>query len=159
VTAGIAVVPASMAAGTRSAGSPPVAGAWRLHSLNNGAPEVKSGAFTLTSHLFVSGLHLTLGPGAETPCGTGSIAVEVLGEQQLNRNPRNDLGGATNEYAVSSPTNVITPVEVKVVVNGKQEAGAMEIAFGPGTRGGAHTGGDLYYDNGNCDLGFGVSKA
>jgi hypothetical protein len=54
---------------------------------------------------------------------------------------------------------VITPVEVKVVVNGKQEAGAMEIAFGPGTRGGAHTGGDLYYDNGNCDLGFGVSKA
>jgi hypothetical protein len=110
LTAGIAVVPGSMAAGTRSAGSPPVAGAWKLHSINNGAPEVKSGAFTLTSHLFVSGFHLTLGPGAETPCGTGSITVKVLGAQQLNRDPSNDLGDPTNEYAVSSPTNVITPV-------------------------------------------------
>ncbi|HEX4521367.1 MAG TPA: hypothetical protein VH063_17470 [Gaiellaceae bacterium] len=159
VTAAIAVVPASMAAGTRSAGSPPVAGAWKLHSANNGAPEVKSGAFTITSHLFVSGFHLTLGPGAETPCGTGSITVKVLGQQQLNRDPSNDLGGPTNEYAVSSPTNVITPVKVQVVVNGKHESGAIEIAFGPGTRGGPHTGGDLYYDDNNCDLSFGATKA
>ena len=158
VTAGIVIVPASIGAGTKSAGSPPTAGAWKLHSINNGAPEVKSGAFTLTSHLFVGGFHLTLGPGAETPCGTGSITVKVLGEQQLNRNPSDDLGGTTNEYAVSSPTDVTTPVKVQVVVNGKHETGALEIAFGPGTRGGARTGGELDYNDNTCEVGFGVTK-
>jgi hypothetical protein len=159
VTVGIAFVPASMAEGTKSAGSPPVAGAWKLHSGNDGAPEVKSGGFTITSHLFVSGFRLTLGPGAESTCGTPNMTVKVLGEQQLNRDPLSDLGDPTDEYAVSSPSDVITPVAVKVVVNGKQQAGALEIAFGPGTRGGARTGADVYYNDNNCELQFGVSKA
>lgn len=158
-TAASVLAPASLATGTSSAGSPPLAGAWKLHSINNGAPEVKSGAFTLTSHLYVSGFQLTLGPGAEIPCDTtGSTTIKVVGEQQLTRDPTNDLGNPTDEYAVSSPTNVTTPVKVTVIVNRKHEAGAIDIAFGPGTRGGPHTGGDLYYNDNNCDLGFGVTK-
>jgi hypothetical protein len=159
LTVGIALVPASMAAGTRSASSPPAAGTWKLHSINNGAPEVKSGSFTLTSHLFVTGFQLTLGPGAEIPCGTGNITVKVVGDQQLTRDPTNDLGDPSNEYAVSSPTNVTTPIKITVTVNGKHQAGAIDIAFGPGTRGGPHTGGELYYNDNNCDLAFGVTKA
>jgi hypothetical protein len=119
---------------------------------------VKNGSFTITSHQFVAGFHLTLGPGAESPCGTGKITVTVSGQQRLIWNPLSDLGNPSNEYAISSPTDVINPVNVTVSVNGKRQAGQLEIAFGPGTKGGAHTGGDLYYNAGNCDIGFGVKK-
>ena len=159
VAAGVAIVPLAAARNLGSAGLPPAVGAWKLHSINNGAPEVKSGSFTVTSHQFVTGFRLTLGPGAESACGTGAIAVKVLGEQKLLRDPPNDLGGPTDEYAVSSPTDVTAPVDVKVTVSGKPQAGQLEIAFGSGTRGGARTGGELYYGSGSCDIGFGVAKA
>jgi hypothetical protein len=156
---GCGVIPVAMAGGTRLAGAPPVAGAWKLGSANNGAPEVKSGGFTVTSHQFVTGLHLIVGPGAETACGAPGRVVKVLGEQRLLRDPPSDLGTATNEYAVSSPTNVVEPVSVKVTVNGKRQAGQLEIAFGAGTRGGRRTGGEVYYGHGTCDLFFVVAKA
>ena len=142
----------------RSAASPPAPGVWKLHSINNGPPELKNGSFTVTSHAYLTGFHLTLGPGAESPCGTGALAVKVVGEQKLIDDPTNDIGGATDEYALSSPSDVITPVAVKVTVNGKEQTGALALAFGPGTHGGAHTGGDLYYNGNNCDLGFGFTK-
>jgi hypothetical protein len=155
VTAGCALAATAEA---RSAASPPAPGAWKLHSANSGAPEVKNGSFTVTSHAYVAGFHLTLGPGAESPCGTGALAVKVAGEQKLIDDPTNDIGGATDEYALSSPSDVITPVAVKVTVNGKQQTGALELAFGPGTYGGARTGGALYYNGNNCDLEFGFAK-
>ena len=158
-TLGLALVPAAIAVATQSTGLPPAAGVWKLHSINNGAPEVASGAFTVTSRLFVTGLHLVVGPGAETACGAANVSVKVLGSQLLRHDPPSTLGSPTNEYAISSPTSVIEPVSVKVTGNGRKQAGQLEIAFGPGTRGGAHTGGDVYYDHGNCDLSFGVAKA
>jgi hypothetical protein len=156
--AGVACALAAIAEAS-SAASPPAPGVWKLHSINNGAAEVKNGSFTVTSHEYVSGFRLTLGPGAESPCGTGALVVKVLGEQKLIDDPTNDIGGATDEYALSSPSDVITPVAVKVTVNGKEQTGALELAFGPGTHGGAHTGGDLYYNSNNCDLGLGFTKA
>ncbi len=156
---GLAVIPVATAGGTQSTGLPPAAGAWKLHSVDNGAPEVKSGGFTVTSRQFVTGLHLVTGPGAETACGPAGIVVKVLGQQQLRRDPPSTLGTPTDEYAISGPTSVIAPVAVVVTVNGKKQPGQLEIAFGPGTRGGARTGGDVYYGHGSCDIGFGVAKA
>jgi hypothetical protein len=150
----LAIIPAASAAGL----APPAPGAWKLHNINAGAPEVKSGSFTVTPTQYVTGFRLTLGSGAESPCGTGNITVKVLGEQQLLRNPMNDLNSPSNEYAISPANNVTRPVSVIVTVTGKRQGGQLEIAFGPGTVGGSHTAGDLYYKNGNCDIAFGVTK-
>lgn len=153
--ASLMAVPAASAA-SESAPSP---GVWKLHDINFGAPEVKSGSFSVTRAQTVTGFRLVLGAGAESPCGTGALSVRVLGSQHLVRNPMSDLGNPTTEYSISSPANVMTPVKVVVIVNGKRETGALAIAFGPGSSGGAKTGGDLYYNKNNCDLGFGVKRA
>jgi hypothetical protein len=150
----LAGVPAANAAGP----SAPSPGVWKLHAGNLGAPEIASGSFAVTAAQTVTNFSLVLGAGAESPCGTGALVVRVLGAHHLVRDPLNDLGSPSNEYAISSPTDVIDPVRVSVTVNGKREAGALEIAFGPGSRGGAKTGGDVYYNDNNCDLFFGVTK-
>jgi hypothetical protein len=106
----------------------------------------------------VTNFSLVLGADAESPCGSGALAVRVLGAHHLVRDPLSDIGNPSHEYAISSPTDVLNPVRVSVTVNGVREAGALEIAFGPGSRGGAQTGGDLYYNDNNCDLQFGVAK-
>lgn len=136
----------------------PFPGVWKLHAANLGAPEIKSGSFSVTAAETVTNFSLVLGAGAESPCGTGALTVRVLGAHHLVRDPLNDLGNPSNEYAISSPSDVIDPVKVSVTVNGVREAGALEIAFGPGSRGGASTGGDVYYNNNNCELFFGVAK-
>jgi len=150
----LAIIPVASAAGL----APPAPGAWKLHNINVGAPEVKSGSFTVTPTQYVTGFHLTLGSGIESTCGTANITVKVLGEQHLVRDPLSDLGNPSNEYGISPANNVTEPVNVTVTVSGKRQAGQLEIAFGPGIVGGPKTGGDLYYNKGNCDVGFGVTK-
>jgi hypothetical protein len=150
----LADVPPANAAGLTA----PLAGVWKLHAANIGAPDIKSGSFSVTAAETVTNFSLVLGAGAESPCGTGALTVRVLGAHHLVRDPLNDLGNPSNEYAISSPSDVIDPVKVIVTVNGVREAGALEIAFGPGSRGGARTGGDVYYNDNNCDLFFGETR-
>lgn len=154
----LALIPAATAGGLRAAGSPPVAGLWKLHSANIGQPEVSGGSFTLSSHQVLTGFTLIVGPGAESPCGTGHITVKVLGSEQLVRDPLDDLGNPTAEYTISSPTNATEAVSVKVAVNGREQAGQLEIAFGTGSRGGPHTGGTLVFNGGSCEIFFGERK-
>jgi hypothetical protein len=158
----MAAVAALCLAGVASASAAgltaPSPGVWKLHAANLGAPEIASGSFIVTAAQTVTNFSLVLGAGAESPCGTGALTVRVLGAHHLVRDPYSDLGSRTNEYAISSPSDVINPVKVSVTVNGEREAGALEIAFGPGSRGGAKTGGDLYYNDNNCDIFFGVAK-
>ena len=144
----LAGAPAASASGTA-----PSPGVWQLHA----GTELESGSFAVTASQTVTNFSLVLGASAELSCGSGGLVVRVLGAHRLVRDPLSDLGSPTNQYAISSPTNVIEAVKVSITVNGVRKAGALEIAFGPGSRGGVRTNGDLYYNN-SCDLNFTVAK-
>jgi hypothetical protein len=148
IVTGLTLVLTAALAGSALASGPAIpTGNWRTTG-----SELK-GTFTVTAGGVLKNLHGTIGASAETGCGTGKVAL--VGSAKLQLDPMSP------EWVVGTVSDVIDPVAVTVLHNGKRTHGLFDVAVK-----GDH-GGDIYYDkvasnegvNGyDCDLQFDVAK-
>ncbi len=152
----VLLVPSSALAAravTAGAPAPPKAGAWKMTSGGANDDEFV-GTFTIGHNLSVSHLTGTIAPGGETACGTGKVSL-VTSEKIFDATGTDPEGSNYNEWVVGrneeSADPVIQPVRVTLSHNGKQIKGSFDLVF---TTHRGESGGDIYYDGGNCDLSF-----
>ncbi len=151
--------PRDAARSASSAGAPPVphAGMWRIAS---GGPDDNEfvGSFVIGSDRVVLALRGTIERQAPTACGTGVVTVggslrifDAIGLTPQGRRYSEWVVGRN----VPTADPVIQPQRVQLIVAGRSTAGSIEIVFSAVRDA---SGGDIFYDGGNCDLNFLVRR-
>jgi hypothetical protein len=144
-------------AAVASAPAPPRAGLWRIAS---GGPndDNLAGAFTINRGHTVSRLSGRIQSQAPAACGTGTVTVD--GSMRIfDATGMTPQGHRYSEWVVGrnvpSADPVIQPQRVQLTVAGRRVAGSLAIVFASIRE---ESGGDIYYDGGNCDLNFLVGR-
>jgi hypothetical protein len=140
------VLIAALAASALASGPAIPKGNWRTTG------DLKA-TFTVTAGGVLKNLRGKITAGTELPCGTGKIAL--VGSAKLALDPN------APEWLVGTVNDVIQPIAVTVLHNGKRTRALFDLVVKP------NHGGDIYYDkvasnegvNGyDCDLQFDVAK-
>jgi hypothetical protein len=154
---------ASQGVASKKAPKPPVVGHWKvIHSAS--VIEATGGGFTVTHrHAAVTGVSVTVGPDAETACGTGTI--NVIGKHRLYDAKGSGQFGSYNVWVVgkNAPNDdpVIQPEKVTLGRAGRHFNGRLDIIFAK-PRGGLSSDGNIVFNNktfGSCQLTFNFKKS
>ena len=132
---------------------PPRPGAWAIASGGTDDNNL-SGSFTVGAGPLVSGLRGRIQRHAGPACARGTVAM--IGTQRIfdaigidpQRSPYSEWVVGRNEPGTDP---VIQPSPAQLLVAGRHVTGWIEIVFSSVR---AESGGDIYYDAGNCDLNF-----
>jgi hypothetical protein len=138
--------------------TPPDSGRWRVTGTD------LAGAFRVArKHAAVSRFRGTIGPDAETACGTGRVTVvgthkiiEMKGDSEFGRY---NFWGVGKNDPNADPVN--QPERVTVIQNGHHRKGRFSISF-VGAKGHSKQGdaaGVIDYHGTNCELQFDVRKS
>jgi hypothetical protein len=135
----------------------PRAGIWRIASGGRGDDDF-AGGFTISSDRAVWRLRGTIEPQAPAACGNGVVTVggALRIFDAIGMTPQ---GSRYSEWVVGrnvpSADPVIQPERVQLTVAGRVTPGSLDIVFSAARDA---SGGDIYYDAGNCDLNFLVRR-